>query len=318
MRQDLRRRRMMRRVLAVSSLVLALALLSCGPGDDPAGGDGGKPVVYTTFYPTTYFAKRMAGDLADVVCPLPGDADPIFWQPDEDTIRRYQMADLIVVNGAEFEKWVAKASLPDARVVDSASTLEDDLIEFTEATTHTHGPTGEHAHEGVDGHTWLDPVNARSQAAEIAQGLKSLLPGHEETIGERFEALAADLDDLDAELQRMSESYGGKAIFASHPAYNYLARRYGWNVVNLDLDPEAMPDAETLEAIRAKLAENPSRYLLWESEPKAEIAEKLRAELGLRSVLVSPCEMMEESDGEDYLTVMRANLKRLEPVLRDE
>ena len=80
---------------------LLVALLGCH--DEPkytAPTRTGPPLVYTTFFPTTAFAQRIAGDLAEIVCPLPADADPITWKPAPDQIRAYQDADLIVLNGA--------------------------------------------------------------------------------------------------------------------------------------------------------------------------------------------------------------------------
>lgn len=302
-------------------LVLLLTLAGCG-GDEngpDATSEDGPTTVYTTFYPTTYFAERLAGDAAEVVCPIPEDEDPIFYRPPASMILEYQAADLVIVNGAEFEKWVLTTSLSDEKRVDTARAFQGDWLTFEEATEHSHGPSGAHAHEGVDGHTWLDPVLAKQQAAAIAKALQRLLPAEAEAIGGRLEALHADLDALDAELKRLGADYDGEALYASHPAYNYLAKRYGWKVVNLDLDPESMPGDDVFAEVRAKLADHPGRYLLWESEPLPEIAQRFEDELGLASVLFSPVEMLgaeERAAGEDYLTVMRANLERIAPALR--
>jgi zinc transport system substrate-binding protein len=227
--------------LAVAILASGVLLVSCGDGSNGEETESSGPVIYTTFYPTTYFTQRLVGDLAEVVCPVPVDEDAIFWNPTPEMIARYQAADLIIVNGAEFEKWVAKASLPLGRIVDTAKPFAAEFVKFEHAMTHSHGPAGEHAHTGTDGHTWLDPLNARVQVGEIRDALVGLLPEHAEAIRQRGDALLADLDALDAELKKMAADYDGAAIYASHPAYNYLARRYGLNVVNLDLDPGEMP-----------------------------------------------------------------------------
>jgi zinc transport system substrate-binding protein len=299
----------------LSLALLALCLVvGCGDQDTTDVPEtGGKPVVMTTFYPTLYFVRRIAGDLVDVRCPVPEDEDAIFWQPDEATIGRYQKADLIVVNGAEFEKWVAKTSLPTARVVDTAKLFEKDFVRFEHATTHSHGPAGEHAHEGIDGHTWVDPVNAKAQAAEIHRALVKLLPGKKAALDAGLAALTKDLDDLAAGFASLT---GKPPLLASHPAYNYLAKRYGWNLANLDLDPETMPEDEIFASMKEKMEAHPAKYLLWESTPKPEIAARFRDELGITSITFSPCELMSQADlmtGKNYLTVMKANLEALKP-----
>jgi len=299
-------------------LMLALAVLmpiACGDGTPKdAPTSGGKPVVLTTFYPTLYFVRRIAGDLVEVECPVPEDEDAIFWQPDEATIGRYQQADLIVVNGAEFEKWVQKTSLPSAKLVDTARPFENDFLRFEKAVTHSHGPAGEHAHEGIDGHTWVDPENAKAQAAEIHRALVKLLPDRKARLDEGLAALTKDLDELSDGFAALA---GKPPLLASHPAYNYTVKRYGWNLVNLDLDPGEMPSDEAFAKIAVLLKAHPAKYLLWESDPLPEIATRFRDELGVASVTFSPCELMSTADlvaGSDYLSVMRENLARLKPV----
>ena len=60
--------------------------------------------------------------------------------------------------------------------------------------------------------------------------------------------------------------------------------------------------------------DHPAKYVLWESAPLTESAERMKKELGLESIEFSPCELMSEADrnaGKDYLSVMKQNLKNL-------
>jgi len=291
---------------------LIAAVAACG-GDDPndpgTTAARGTPVVCTTFYPTTYMARRIAGDRADVVCPVPADADPIFWKPTREAVARYQKADLIIVNGAEFEKWVATASLPQSRVVDTAHSFRDKWIEFKSASAHKHGPAGEeHSHAGIDGHTWLDPQLATIQARAIRDGLIRLVPDAEAEFRRRCDALAQDLDALHEELLALNVA---EPLFTNHPAYNYLARRYGWTVVNFDLDGEFPPTDAQLEEIKAKKKEHPgARIMLWEGAPEEAVAKAVADATGLKSIEFSPCEGPPDDDG-DYVVAMRVNIDRL-------
>lgn len=275
-----------------------------------------EPVVMTTFHPTTYFVQRIAKDRVTVRCPLPEGADPAFWIPPREVVAEYQAADLVIVNGADLEKWIATASLRTSRLVDVSKPFSDSFLRIENAVTHSHGAAGEHSHEGLDGHTWLDPENARTQAKEILKALERLFPGDaaaREEFAANHAALDADLAALDAGHRARGKQKGG-ALYASHPAYNYLARRYGWKVVNLDLDPGEMPSDEKFAALRFGLGERPGRFLLWESEPSEEIRERMKSELGLESIVVDPAEnpsAQDRASGLDFLTIQKRNLERL-------
>jgi len=300
--------------ICAAVLVAAVMVTGCSSDDSPPPPT--TPEVYTTFYPTTWFAQRIAGALAKVVCPLPADEDAIFWMPDAKVIQAYQNADLIVINGAHFEKWVAKVSLPPSKLVDTAAPMADAFVRFKDAVTHKHGKGGQHSHEGIDGHTWVDPCNAKTQAAEIHAALAKLLPGSAKQLDANYTALAADLDALDAALGSLSRKLGDRSLLASHPAYNYLAKRYGWNITNLDLDPQLVPSDDQIARIRRRLAgiAPAPKIILWEQHPIAQAAERLKKEFDLVSIEFSPCEQPPEPPG-DYLSVMRGNIERLQAAL---
>ena len=277
------------RIHLVVALWLALgsAPVSCDRSDEPRTESSSRPLVCTSFYPTEYFVRRIAGDSVEVRCPLPADADPIFWKPDAGAISVFQKADLIVLNGAGFERWVENASLPLSRVVNTAESFQEEWITIESAVTHKHGPEGEHSHEGLDGHTWLDPQNAIAQASAIHEALVARLPQSSESFSSGFAELRRDLEELDRELRSLS-SDAPPRLLCSHPAYNYVARRYGWEIHNLDLDPGAELSTEEIEGIRSVLESFPTRWILWESEPLEAVRDRLNTEFGLESVLFSP------------------------------
>ena len=300
----------------------SFAITGCGSSSDspsqaPAKQTSG-PAILTTFYPTAYFAQRISGTNLQVECPVPDDADPIFWQPDAATIGRFQQASMIIVNGAEYEKWVANAALPLTRVVDTARVFETDFIRFAD-TTHSHGSSGPHSHTGTDGHTWMDPVQATRQAEQIRIAITRRWPEYDAACTSGYQSLAADLATLDASLREMAPALKTAHLWASHPAYGYIARRYALTIQNVSLAPDATPDAQTWAQVEAAckattLADAAPRIMLFESEPLSEISKRLKSDWNITSVVFAPCETLsaqERSQGLDYLKVMRANIERL-------
>ena len=244
--------------------------------------------VYVVNYPLQYFAERIAGEQATVVLPAPADADPAFWMPDVETITAYQRADLIVLHGAGYAKWLSKVSLPQFRQVDTSAGFKDRYIKLTNVLTHTHGPTGEHAHAGVAFTTWLDFDLAVRHARAIAAALSRKRPALRETFQRRYAALKRDLMLLDRDMQRIVASRPPQPLIASHPVYDYLAQRYGLHIKSLHWEPDAMPSEAQWAALRHMLTVHPAPWMLWEGEPMPALVARLIS-MGIQSIVFDPC-----------------------------
>lgn len=299
----------MKAFLALSCL---LAIASCKPAaSTPAAvAKSGKPQVYVANYPLQYFAQRLGADLVDVHFPAPADEDPAFWQPDDDTLAKYQGADLILMNGASYSKWVDSTTLPDEKVINTGSPYSGQYIEVKDATTHSHGPGGEHSHSGTAFTTWLDFQQAILQAQEVSKALQAVAPATaKDTIAQRFEALKKDLTDLDQRLLGLGKRIAKTPLVASHPVYQYLARRYDLNLQSVLWEPETVPDDKAMADLQAILAKHPAKFMLWEGTPAPASVAKLTA-LGIQSLVYAPCGNVPETG--DFLSVMKANIEALQ------
>lgn len=314
----------------IATAALAGTLAGCGaasPDSGAAGGTGDRDLVATSFYPLTYFAERLGGDLVEVECPVPPDADPIYWRPTRAAMALYRDADLIVLNGADFEQWSDTAALPRSRTVETADVFAERFLTM-ETTTHSHGPAGAHTHEGTDGHTWVDPLNALAQAEALAEAMAGAFPEHAGAFTANLAPLRDDLAGLHDAIAAIADDVRAASVVASHPAYGYLEDRHDWSIPDLDLDPEAELDDDDLASIRDAVAEARSMpgvaadapvILLWESEPLDATVARLREALGVRSVTFAPAESLdplEAAKGVDYLSIMRGNVDRLAAALR--
>ena len=113
-------------------------------------------------YPLQYFAERIGGEHVEVSFPAPPDGDPAYWNPDPDSVAAYQQADLILLNGASYAKWVAIVTLPTSKLVDTSKGFRDRYIIIEGAVVHSHGPEGEHSHGETAFTTWrfcLNPLD---------------------------------------------------------------------------------------------------------------------------------------------------------------
>jgi len=290
----------------------ALAVTACSGGETRQAADtvadDGERVVYTVNYPLQYFAQRIGGDLVRVEFPAPADVDPAFWTPDAEVVGEYQDADLILLNGAGYAKWLSRFTLPESRLVNTSAGFEDRFMSMDEAVTHTHGPAGAHSHEGTAFTTWLDPGLAALHAQAIRDAFVTRWPEHAAAFEEGFLALAADLDTLDMELEAAVAGRGDRPLLASHPVYQYLARRYELHLESVQWEPEEVPTPAMWRDFRRLLGDHPARWMLWEGAPVEETAAELR-QLGVEPVVFDQCG--NAPDEGDYLSVMRENTASL-------
>jgi zinc transport system substrate-binding protein len=300
------------------SIVITLTVVLAGCGSNESGKVAPVAeettdtlVIYTVNYPLAYFAERIGGDLAEVVFPAPVEEDPAFWSPDADTIAAYQTADLILLNGAGYARWVDRATLPSSRLIDTGAAFADRLIEMESVTTHSHGPEGEHEHGGWAFTTWLNPTLAIQQVQAVAAAITVLRPEHAKGIQARMEELESDLLNLDGRLSSAAKIIGDTPLVFSHPVYQYLIRRYELNGVEVHWEPDETPDGHAWDHLEKQLKSHPTEWMLWEGEPFQSTVADLE-DLGIGSLLLDPCGNAPETG--DYLTVMDANAGSLETI----
>lgn len=296
----------------VIGCVLSVALF-CGcektepTGPESEAGNTGVPVVYTVNYPLHYFAARIAGDHARVVFPAPGDVDPAFWEPSSEVVQAFQEADLILLNGADYAKWTRRASLAYSRIVVTSAAFRDQYLAREEVTVHSHGPEGEHEHGSTDFNTWLDPSLARQQARAICQALVVLLPEQQSVLESNGAALERDLSELEREFEEVFSELR-RPLLASHPVYNYLARRYDLDLTSLHWEPEEMPEETQWRQLSDWLEEHRGALMIWEGTPSDAIAARLREE-GVQFTVFHPCG--NKPPRGDYVDTMKWNIAQI-------
>ncbi len=298
-----------------STAVMAMLLTACEPssseGTVRVAEDDSKLVIVATNTPLAYFAMRIGGHHVQAEYPGPSGEDPAFWTPDDASIQLMQEADLILLNGASYEKWLSQISLPQAKMVDTSASFKDNFLQSGETTTHSHGPGGDHSHSGTAFTTWIDFSQAASQAQTICDALVQKSPEHASAFKEGLERLRSDLDALDQRMRSIASRIGKQPLLASHPVYQYWARRYPLNIKAVLWEPETLPTDEQWNEIKTILQSHPAKWMIWEGTPAPESVKKLDG-MGIRSLVFDPCGGPPDQAEGDWLAVMKSNLDGLE------
>jgi len=160
-----------------------------------------------------------------------------------------------------FTAKIAKALPKSVQVVTLQSTRGLKLYPRRTSATfegeddHAHaGHNHSHDHDTMDGHAWLDPVNAKVLADRIAQALAARDPAKAAHFKANAVALKSKLDGLSAELSRDLAPAAGKPYIVFHDALQYFERRFGLTAAgSIAMSPEVAPSAKRLSALRKKI-----------------------------------------------------------------
>ena len=290
-------------------ILLLLMISACGDQQTPTVQRQPEPsgFIVAVNTPLQYFAQRLIGNDIEVRMLAPDGSDPAQWQPSVDDVRQLQQAKLILLNGAGYSNWLNKVSISDSTVVNTSSTVREQWIALEDQVSHSHGPTGEHAHNGYAFTTWMDMKLAQSQAEQVALALRDRWPDKTESIDTNLAALLADLAALDKGFIAAAAQLRDRRLIYSHPVYQYFERRYGLHGVSLHWEPDLMPpEDEWKELLRLNTEET---LFIWEAKPVAKITDRMR-DSGIEFVILDPAANQREKD---WMTVQRENLVGLSP-----
>ncbi|CAN5808037.1 zinc ABC transporter substrate-binding protein [soil metagenome] len=329
--------------LAVSSFLL----VGCGTEDEGASGqDGGSGQgggsapsgdalsVKASFYPLQFVAERVGGDLVAVDNITPAGADAHDIELTAQDVAAVEDADLVFylsdfapsVDDAIDSTGATAFDVADADVMDRVYTEEpvdshddhgDDEHGDDEHGDDEHGDD-DHDHGGeageTDPHFWLDPVRLATVADAFADQLAELDPDNADVYRSNAEALGGELDDLDGEFEAALADCQNSQLVTSHTSFGYLADRYGMEQVGIaGLSPSEAPSPSEQAELADFVADNEVRTIYYETTVSPDIAETIANEAGAQTAVLDPLEgLTDDSEGSDYLEVMRSNLANLQ------
>ncbi|OPF78136.1 zinc ABC transporter substrate-binding protein [Streptomyces antioxidans] len=318
----------------VGAAALGLTTLTACSTDAGDGRTDGKLDVVASFYPMQFLAERIGGGAVHVSSlTKPGV------EPHDLEISPRQTADLseaglvVYLKGLQPSVDRAIAQAEPKQVADAASytSLEDHGTEVE--GEHGHGDEGEHGDEGggeagheghdhsgdaaADPHIWLDPVRYAQVAKGVGKALEKADPDHAATYKKNTTALVKELGTLDQDFRSGLKGRSSDTFITTHAAFGYLAERYGLRQEAISgLDPESEPSPARVKGLHTIAKKDKVNTVFFETLVSDRTAKTLAGDLHLRTDVLDPIEGIgSRSKGDDYIQVMRANLKALQRAL---
>lgn len=261
---------------------------------------GGLQVV-TTSYPLFEFATNLDSQI-DVINLVPKGVEPHDYEPTPQDIVNITKADLLIYNGNGLEPWVDDFLLTKEGKKIRTLNISHELEQFENLDKN-------------DPHFWLDPLIAKQIVTIISKELSQISPTLSDTIQSNMTNYVAELGNLHNEYLLGLSNCKQNKIIVSHDAFEYLAKRYHFEVISISgVTPEEEPSPKRLAEIIELAKEEDIKYIFYESLVSPNLANMIASEVGAKTLVLNPIENLteeEERQGANYLSIMRSNLVNL-------
>lgn len=232
-----------------------LVLLTCP--DMTAAHAEVPPHVVVSIKPLHSLTASIMRGVGEPALLVRGSANPHSFALKPSDAQSLSAAALVVWVGPELESFLVR---PLTALAARAVSLP--LLQATGITRRNRRDGGvwqsdghDHGDTGIDGHFWLDPVNAMAASRAIADALQRIDPGSAPHYQANLERLLSELQALDVELAQQLTSVQSRPFIVFHDAYQYLEARYRLSGAgSITINPERRPGARRLSELRHRIS----------------------------------------------------------------
>lgn len=310
---------MKRKIILVLTCMLLLVISGCNKNETPKSATSvPKLKVMATVYPVYEFVRQVGGDKVDVSMLVPIGAEPHDWEPSAKDMIKLKEAKAVFFHGAGFESWssklLSKDNLGGSQAIEVSKGLPLLKQDHEEEPGHSHSQGHSHDQD-TDPHVWLDPVLAQQQVRIIAAALGAIDATNKDYYEANAQRYIAELETLHQEFQAAMSQVNQRSFITNHAAFGYLAARYNLKQLSImGLSPDAEPTPDKMAKLVTLVREHKIKYVFAETVVSSKLAETIARETGAKVLLLHPIDQLTESEwktGQNYLSIMRANLSNL-------
>ncbi|MDQ3847503.1 MAG: zinc ABC transporter substrate-binding protein [Thermoproteota archaeon] len=278
-----------------------------------------KITVVASFYPLYEFASKVVGNKAEVSSLIPAGVEPHDWEPTAEDISKGRAADVLIINGAGFERWAN--DLEPKVVVNTSESIELDSKVENEAANGKQEREGKADRDNrINPHIWLDPIFAEYQVGRIRDAMVRSDPTNANYYNQNADRFTAELDSLDAFIRSELADCGKLDFIAFHDAFSDFSERYGLiqhSIQGVSSEGEILP--QTMQQI-IKLANEFDIHVIYSEDLiDSRLADAIAKEIPHGKVLVlSPIEGVskeEQAANVGYIDKMKQNVVTLKECL---
>jgi zinc transport system substrate-binding protein len=175
-----------------------------------------------------------------------------------------------------------------------------------------------HAHQGIDPHAWLDPVNGMVWLGVIADVLAERDPAHAALYEANAAAAREKLQGLLAELEATLQPVRGRGFVVFHDSFQYFENRFGVEAVGaISFADASAPGPRRLQEVREAIAAAGVRCVLAEPQFDPGLVETVAEGQGVRVREIDPLGVGLEPGPELYAELLQGVAGTLVECLRE-
>jgi zinc transport system substrate-binding protein len=196
--------------------------------------------------------------------------------------------------------------------VDAAEVVHLEPVDHTGHEGEGHDHAG-HDHGDLDPHFWLDPLRMAELADAVAEALGKADREHAEEYAANAASLRTELESLDRSYEQRLARCERNTVVVSHDAFGYLSK-YGLEMEPIaGLSPGAEPTPADLARLQDLIGSEGITTVFSERLVSPRVSQSLADDVGVETAVLDPIEgLSDDTDDEDYLSLMRHNLAALE------
>lgn len=259
-------------------------------------------LVSTSFYPLSYFVKRVGGERVEVKTITPNGVEPHDYEPTAYDISLIKKSDIVFVVGSQLEPWANRTRMDKSNHTEYVVFMnQPDIIAQLKNTQ--------------DPHIWLDPTIAQHMIRIIEAELEMKDPSNASYYRTNADAIMEELTALNEKYQSQLSRCNKREFITSHAAFHYLAQEYDLTQIAVaGISPDEEPSLQQLAQLEDIAKRKSIKYVFFETLVSPKLATTLADDIGAQSLILNPLEgltseQMQKND--NYFTIMEENLNNL-------
>lgn len=266
-----------------------------------AASANGQPTVVASFSILADMAAYLGGEHVQVTSLVGPDSDAHMYQPTPGDARRLGGADLVIMNGMDFEGWMPRllASAGFTGPVVVASTGVEPMI----------------VRGAEDPHAWQSLTQAKTYVDNIVAALIDLKPAFRDDFLRRQAAFVAELERLEIwardSLHKVPQQ---RKVVTSHDAFAYLGRDFAIEfLAPIGASTEDEASAAGVAQLIQQIRQERIRAMFVESISDPRLLQQIARETGVAvgATLYSDALSGPEGPASTYLQMMEHNLSQI-------